>query len=128
MLRNYLTNGCFSSVINTKKKKERKKKLEVVYANFTNQLHMIDALYFSDHELAQSGSHTRSLSVSDLSLASILPETINETIVNGTYDRNLNRESAVNRNHAGYVLEGILLFLSSLISFVGIMIMFLIHM
>lgn len=87
-------------------------------------MHVIDAVgyYFSDHELAQSGSHTRSLSVSDLSLASILPETVNETIVNGTYDRNLNRESAVNRNHAGYVMECIVVVLSFLNFSVRIMI------
>ncbi|KAK8728585.1 hypothetical protein OTU49_009030, partial [Cherax quadricarinatus] len=55
----------------------------------------------SNHQLARSGSHARSLSVSDLSLASFLPETVNEAIVNGTYDRNLNKETAINRNHAG---------------------------
>ncbi|XP_071521481.1 uncharacterized protein [Panulirus ornatus] len=55
----------------------------------------------SNHQLARSGSHARSLSVSDLSPASFLHETVNESIVNGTYDRNLNKETAVNRNHAG---------------------------
>ncbi|KAK3858471.1 hypothetical protein Pcinc_035335 [Petrolisthes cinctipes] len=53
-----------------------------------------------NQQLPRSGSHTRSLSVSDLSLASPFPETLNEVIVNGTYDRNLNKETSLNCNSA----------------------------
>ncbi|XP_050709264.1 beta-TrCP-like [Eriocheir sinensis] len=58
----------------------------------------------SSQQLTRSGSHARSLSVSDLSLASPMPETVNEAIVNGTYDRNLNKEMAINRNNASAVV------------------------
>lgn len=61
---------------------------------------MVGSCSPSSQQLTRSGSHARSLSVSDLSLASPLPETVNEAIVNGTYDRNLNKETAINRNNA----------------------------
>ncbi|MPC17530.1 F-box/WD repeat-containing protein 7 [Portunus trituberculatus] len=54
----------------------------------------------SSEHVTRSGSHARSRSVSDLSRVSPMPETVNEAIVNGTYDKNLNKETAINRNNA----------------------------